>query len=281
MHTCRICGWTGEAYTINVKEMQFDTREEFEYFECGNCHCLQIKDIPENLSSYYGDDYYSYEKPDIIKPDSSLPQNSSSVLDVGCGAGKFLCKLAGQGYTNLTGCDPFIDNDIVYENGVHIYKKEIHEMTGQFDNIFLTDSFEHVTDSHDVLKSIKRLLAPNGVAQIRIPVYPNIAFELFKENWFQIDAPRHISLHTKESMNYLAKKHGLRIIKREYDSAIPQIIRSYLYSIGISFWNQTGEVVSQYFSEQAIKDIEESCKIANQNECGDHAAFYLTHDYNV
>lgn len=277
MHTCRICGWTGDAYTLNVKEMQFDTKEDFEYFECGNCHCLQISHIPENLYTYYGNTYYSYEKPHIQENACSHPTNSSSVLDVGCGAGKFLCQLSQLGYTNLTGCDPFIEEDLVYENGIHIYKKEIHEMDGQYDNIFLTDSFEHVTDPHEVMESIKRLLSPNGIAQIRIPVYPNIAFELFKENWFQIDAPRHISLHTKESMSYLAKKHGLKIIKREYDSTMTQIIRSYLYSIGISFWNQTSDIIQKYFSAQNIREIEGSCKLANQNECGDHAAFYLTH----
>lgn len=280
MHTCRICGWTGEAYTLNVKEMQFEMNEEFEYFECGNCHCLQIVNAPKNLENYYGNTYYSYQKPSINKPDITIPQNPIPILDVGCGSGDFLCKLAQQGYTSLTGCDPFIEHDIVYENGVHIYKKEIHEMTGQFDSIFLNDSFEHVTDPHEVMASIKRLLSPNGKARIGIPVYPNIATELFKENWFQIDAPRHIFLHSKESMDYLAREHGLKIVTQIYDSGLPQIVRSYLYSIGISFWKQTNEVIYQHFTESDLQELEESCKIANQNECGDHAMFYLTHADN-
>ena len=281
MHTCRICGWSGEAYTINVKEMQYNTGDVFEYFECGNCHCMQIGALPPNLQRYYGNTYYSYEKPQISKADSSQQLNTSSVLDVGCGAGEFLCKLAKQGFVNLTGCDPFIDNDIFYENGVRIYKKEIHEMTGQFDNIFFNDSFEHVTDPHEVMESVKRLLSPEGILQIRIPVYPNIAFELFKENWYQLDAPRHISLHTKESMHYLAQKHGFKIIKREYDSGSPQIVRSYLYSQGITLWEQTSDVILKHFTPQSIDDIQETCKIANENECGDHAAFYLAHADNI
>lgn len=280
MYTCRICGWTGDTSALTVKEMQNGTKEEFKYFECENCHCMQIAEIPENLSDYYGNSYYSYKKPPMKEIDPNYPQNPIPILDVGCGAGDFLCKLAQQGYTNLTGCDPFIENDLVYENGVHIYKKEIHEMTGQFDSIFLNDSFEHVTNPHEVMASIKRLLSPNGKAKISIPVYPNVAFELFRENWFQIDAPRHIFLHTKESMEYLAKEHGLIILKREYNSGLPQIVRSYLYSKGISFWKQTNEVIYQYFTEKDLQDLEASCAEANQNECGDHAAFYLTHANN-
>lgn len=277
MHTCRICGWTGEATTINVKEMHFNMQEEFEYFECGNCHCLQISKIPDNLGGYYRNTYYSYKKPTIEKPDSNQQQLPNPILDVGCGAGEFLCKLAQFGYTNLIGCDPFIEEDIVYKNGVHIYKKEIHEMTGQFDNIFLNDSFEHVTDPHETMDSIKRLLAPNGIVQIKIPVYPNIAYDMFGTDWFQIDAPRHIILHSKESIAALAAKHNLGIIKKEYDSGADQIVRSHLYSIGIPLCEQTNDVVYHHFSRETIDDIIESCKIANQNEYGDHAIFYLTH----
>ena len=208
---------------------------------------------------------------------SSVPSDNTAILDVGCGSGNFLCKLAQMGYTNLTGCDPFIENDIEYENGVHIYKKEILEMTGQFDGIFLNDSFEHVTNPHEVMSSIKRLLAPNGVAQIKIPVHPNIAFELFKESWFQLDAPRHIFIHTTESMEYLAEKYGLTILKIQYDSNSGQIVHSYLYSQGIPLCQHTRKLISQLFTENDLKDFRESSDLANENECGDHAIFYLTH----
>ena len=277
MHTCRICGWTGNADIITIPEMQYGTREEFNYFECKNCHCLQITEIPENLFNYYGNTYYSYQKPSVEKTNSEQPPNTISILDVGCGAGELLCKLAQKGYTNLTGCDPFIENDIVYENGVHIFKRSIHEMTGQFDGILLNDSFEHVTDPHEVMTSIKRLLAPNGVAKICIPVYPNIAFDLFKEYWFQLDAPRHIFLHTRESMQHLAKKHGFVISEIEYNSNLTQIVHIYLYSVGISLWEHTEEVISQYFTEADLNSIEQSCETANKNKYGDHAIFYLTH----
>lgn len=276
-HKCRICGWTGETEELFVREMLYDTRDEFAYFECEQCHCLQIAKVPENLGNYYMGGYYSYRMPKGHDTKVNGPREMLRVLDVGCGAGEFLCKLAMQGYIGLVGCDPFIRNDIVYDNGVHIYKCEIHNMTGQFDFIYLNDSFEHVTDPHEVMESIKRLLSPKGIVRIKIPVYPNVAFDMFREHWFQIDAPRHIFLHSKYSMEYLAEKHGLQIIKREFDSCGEQIFRSYLYSIDISFGKQTREVVYQHFTEDDLRDLRESSEIANKNEYGDHAMFYLTH----
>lgn len=275
MCTCRICGWTGEASALMVREMQFEMAEEFGYFECGSCHCLQLKEIPENLGRYYGQNYFSFNEPKCDKETALVEGENIRVLDVGCGAGEFLCKMARGGYASLTGCDPFIEKDIVYENGVHIYKREIHEMEGEYDWIFFNDSFEHVTDPHEVLDSAKRLLAPKGVLRIKIPVYPNIAFDMFGADWFQIDAPRHIFLHSKQSMNYLADKHGLAVVKREYDAGLNQIVHSYLYSQNISFWKHTREAIYRYFTDADLDDLEESCKIANENEYGDHAVFYL------
>lgn len=94
---CRICGAKGR------------TREEFPYFECGRCHCLQIAEVPENLGDYYGEDYYSYQVGE--NPDMKFAEpvrNRSKILDVGCGAGAWLLEMAGKGYGNLYGCDPFL-----------------------------------------------------------------------------------------------------------------------------------------------------------------------------
>ena len=120
---------------------------------------------------------------------------------------------ATSGIESLTGCDPFIENDISYENGVQIFKKNIHEMTGEFDVIMLNDSFEHMTDPHETMDSLKRLLANGGTIKMTLPIYPNIAFEKYKENWYQLDAPRHIFLHSINSLKLLANQHGFKIVQ--------------------------------------------------------------------
>jgi len=57
--TCKICGYSKNDTSYMVKGRGVDGT--FEYVECVNCYCLQIASIPENMSDYYSDDYYSLQ----------------------------------------------------------------------------------------------------------------------------------------------------------------------------------------------------------------------------
>lgn len=50
-------------------------------------------------------------------------QFDSSILDVGCGHGKLLNRMRRDGFQNLVGVDPFIKEDLIYPNGVRIFKR--------------------------------------------------------------------------------------------------------------------------------------------------------------
>lgn len=58
---CRICNAEGEYRLYRAKEMMFGTRESFDYFQCIECECLQILDIPADMSRFYPQNYYSLD----------------------------------------------------------------------------------------------------------------------------------------------------------------------------------------------------------------------------
>lgn len=118
-------------------------------------------------------------------------------------------------------------------------------------------------------------MTPRGVLKISIPVFPNIAFDMFGTHWYQLDAPRHIILHSRKSMEFLAQQHGFSVQKVEYNSNNAQFVRSFLYSKGIPYNEQTSERIGQFFSESDIREMDQSAITANENGYGDHAAFYL------
>jgi len=63
---CKICSNSLSNETFVIREMMFGTRENFTYFRCSSCGCLQITEIPEELSRYYPQDgYYSFN--DILQ----------------------------------------------------------------------------------------------------------------------------------------------------------------------------------------------------------------------
>lgn len=270
---CRICGAEGNFETYLVREMMYDTGDEFPYFVCDKCQCLQIAAVPENLGDYYREDYYSFQ----VSEDRKIPFEKSAfddrkVLDVGCGGGEWLIQKAMEGWGGeLYGCDPFLERDCHYGQRITIRKCSIHEIEGNetFDMIHMGDSFEHMTDPLEVLKSVQRLLKADGILYMSIPTYPNIAFEKFGPYWYQLDAPRHIFLHSKESLAWLAKASDMVISDITYDSNNSQFVRSYFYQCGIPYFEHD-DMVQQYFGNEKLKKLGREAIICNQNEYGDH-----------
>lgn len=271
---CKICGAEGNFQFFLVREMMQNTRDEFEYFVCESCGCLQIKEVPDDLERYYGADYYSFsmkEEPD--KEYEHPVTNQEKILDVGCGSGIWLVDKAMQGWGNLHGCDPFLEKDLHYGDRVSIKKCSIHEVegAGTFDKIRMSDSFEHMTDPLEALKSAEKLLKPGGELIMHIPVYPNMAFEMFETHWYQLDAPRHIFLHSRESLQYLAEQSGLKMEGMRYDSNNTQILRSFFYQHGIPFRETTWELVGEYFSKEDIFAMDRTIEMWNEKGQGDQA----------
>lgn len=308
MSSCQICGANFGRDAFKVKEMMLGTRDEFEYFQCESCGCIQIKDIPVNIAEYYpGDKYYSFNTPatyfnkpwknvikgirdyivlssngklsqrigSLLKVDTLIPivaeldiNKNTDILDVGCGTGVLLYALRNAGYKKLLGIDPFIDSDIYYENNLKILKSDIYCHDQLHDIIMMHHSLEHMPDHHKVFSQLNRLLKKNGKLFIRIPVV-GYAWEKYKTNWVQLDAPRHFFIHSKESIQILAEQHGFTMDKVIYDSAPFQFWGSELYEKNIPLTN----AVSEYFSEKELLDFKDKSNQLNKERKGDQAAF--------
>lgn len=313
---CRICDNSDNNTLYEATEMMLGRRDSHQYIECNLCGCLQIVEVPHDLPRYYPDsDYYSYNKiqtptgikQELIKqrdlyaatqkgllgqlihqflPHSKLQtlqkagiNKSSRILDVGCGAGHLLHSLQTAGFQNLLGIDPFNAEDLAYNSGLKVEKKSIHEMTqGGWDLIMFHHSFEHVFDQKDVLTKAATLLKPNGVCLIRIPTVSSWAWQHYGIHWVQLDAPRHLFLHSVDSIKRLANKVGLRLDNVVYDSFAFQFWGSEQYRHDIPLNDKTSYAINpekSRFSKQEIASFEKRSQQLNQQNQGDQAAFYL------
>ena len=278
-HTCAICHETGEYNSYLAREMMQNKRDEFEYFVCSNCFCLQIAEVPDNLGDYYGENYYSFSLPEDPDRKYATPVNNMDrILDVGCGSGVWLVQMAESGFGNLHGADPFLSHEIRHGDRVHIRNCSIHDLdeSGAYDFIRFSDSFEHVTDPHEVFASAHRLLKDDGVIEIKIPTYPNIAFDIFGAHWYQLDAPRHISLHSVKSIRYLAKGSGLRIKSVKYNSNETQLYRSLLYMHNVPFF-ETDKNAEKYLLKSLLP-MRYLSQEADKRFYGDHMVVLLEKD---
>ncbi|MEN6584669.1 MAG: class I SAM-dependent methyltransferase [Sulfuricella sp.] len=296
--------------------MMFGMNEQFDYLECGNCGCLQIVHIPNDLSRFYPDNYYSFsgslnsgftlaafakrrrfayciEGRDLIgkaltikfgKPEfaswfsNTQTRFADRILDVGCGSGRLLLTLRDMGFIHLEGIDPYIARDIEYDNGVKIHKAHLHSLEGQYDFVMLHHSFEHMEDPQEVMKQLFRVTSPGRHVLIRAPVANSFAWRTYRENWVQLDAPRHLYLHTEKSIRLLAENAGFQLDQIVYDSSSMQFWGSEQYQRNITLRDPKSYMQSPQaspFTPQQISKFQQQSIELNRRGEGDQACFYL------
>jgi len=306
---CKICGNVHNNSIYLAKERLLNMRDEFPYLECANCYALQIVETPGNLSKYYPAEYYSFRKPKFgftlnpivfylkksllrhylkkfdpvgalislflphpfawMKP--GLLSFNSAILDIGCGSGRVIQSMQRSGFKNLTGIDPFLEKDLQNSASLKILKKDLFEMTGQYDFIMLHHAFEHMDHPEKVLGKIRDLLKPAGKLLIRIPVANAYAWRKYRTHWFALDAPRHLFLHTPHSMHLLARQAGLTIDRIGYDSSFVQFASSEKYLRDIPYSDDFS-----MFSKKQMRDFSREAARLNSIGDGDCACFYLS-----
>ena len=203
----------------------------------------------------------------------------SRILDVGCGNGAGLLFLGMLGFEDLWGVDLFIPNDVTYSTGIRILKKSIHDLDQTFDIVTFHHSFEHMPDPLEVLHSVYRILSDDGLCLIRVPVVNSFAWEHYGIHWVQVDAPRHLFLHTVKSMKILVAQAGLEVEEVVWDSTELQFWGSEQYLRDIPLRDNSSYVNSpseSAFSAQEIESFRKKAKELNTLGRGDQAAFFLS-----
>lgn len=314
---CRICGSGGGHRTFVAREMMYGRRDEFEYFLCSDCGCLQISEIPGDLADHYPADYYSYSDPGaprgqgwkrwlkrrrsmerlgrpnlvgrlvgrLLGP-AEIPEGlrragigvDSRILDVGCGSGILLVSLQQQGFSDLTGVDPYVPRDSSPRLGVRILKRHLADLGEAFDLLMLHHSFEHVPRPLETLRLLRERMRPSAALLIRIPVFPSQAWGEYGTDWVQLDAPRHLHLFSRRSMEVAAATAGLVVESVVYDSTDFQFWGSEQYRRGIPLHDPRSYargLEGSPFTEADLAAFRRRAAELNASGRGDQAAFLL------
>jgi SAM-dependent methyltransferase len=316
VYACRLCG--GRAATaFAAREMTYGTRETFQYFQCRDCDCVQIAQVPADLGRFYPSDYYSLEAParswrkrlkvpvfrSLIVAGRLLPSlagalkrvnqrlylfllydattrgnRDARLLDVGSGAGRLLEDLVDVGYRNVLGIDRFITQDREYRDRLLVRQTDIFGIGGRYDVISFHHSLEHMPDQPAVLARARELLSDDGCVIVRLPIIGGEAWELYREDWIQLDPPRHLYLHSLQSLRALAAACGLRIADLDYDSTAFQFWGSELGRRDIPVYDPRSPAVSKtgsVFTAAEMAAFERRARAANQAQRGDQIAVRL------
>ena len=314
---CILCGNIEGNVLYPVKELQLGLGEDFTYQLCGSCGSMQLQDVPDHLGKYYpNEDYYSFnlglqvrKKADTLRKIKAsyllfgknkllgsllsigykLPEQlqwmkdlgakyDDAILDIGTGNGSLLARLFQIGFTNLTGIDPFINESKDY-GSIKILKKDIYEVTDQYDVVMMHHSLEHMFEPKKVLAQAMKIIKPGGSLMIRIPIMAHYGWQQYGVYWCGIDAPRHIFIPSEKQMRVLAGQAGFTVEKWYYDSSDYLIWSSEQYKQGIPLHDPKSHMFnkdgSSQFSKEDIKGFRAIMKVENEKGNGDTAVICL------
>lgn len=301
-HACTFCGGPIVA-THHARERRYGSLDEFAYVECGTCHALELRNPPADLARYYPADYPSFGAPATrlnhpvrrlrnqqllgrrgpvarmvgrVRPHPAAAwlgrtstTRGSRILDVGSGAGSLLAELALCGFEHLTGVDRFIDRDID-GSGYRVIKGTIDDVPGTFDLVMFHHSLEHMPDQRGVIGAAAERLVTGGWCLVRVPIVPSAAWATYGTDWVQLDPPRHLVIHSVESLRRIGADAGLRLRAVAYDSTGVQFAGSEAYRRGLTL-----DDAEAAFSAQEWSGFERRAADLNAAGRGDQAAFYF------
>jgi len=293
----------------------FGRGDAFEYFRCNGCGCLQITSVPHDMARFYPPHYYSFQLQPVSQSgwkarlaahrDSAVATNRGwpgrvlacfipprldvqclrrvplrkdmRILDVGCGRGQLLSVLHRAGFRRLLGVDPFLAEDVEVLPGLRVEKRKLSAIEQQFDFIMLHHAFEHVEDGLGLLNACRERLAPGGTIMLRFPTVAGAAWGRYGEHWVQLDAPRHLVLHTLASLEQLADRAGLRMMRHWCDSTVFQFLGSELYLKGLPLVEASGRPVpfESHFTRGQIRQFSRAAAALNRDGLGDQLVVLL------
>ena len=233
--------------------MEFLSGRTFTIMRCGRCtgmyHLEVIEDFYDNPEYKQWDGnlykkkavkralyYQSFQNNFIVallliltamRGEPVIPSDLS-ILDYGCGAGEFLFFAKAYGL-DATGydADP-LKQDILAERGVSYVNEESMATVGRtYDIINSNMVFEHLLAPYEALGLLAKALTPGGLIRISVPSWKNIEKKIHIDaNWSTkvkgtpdaltpILPFGHRNCFTPESIDYLAREHGLRVIDPE------------------------------------------------------------------
>ena len=292
----------------------FALHESFDYVLCQACGCLQIVEVPADLSRYYGEGYYSFgARPARHGPGAALvrARNRSlagrvdplgwalaklrpflalaslrrlrlrpdtSIVDVGCGSGELLLALQSAGFRRLLGVDPFIAHDFDLGGGLQVRRADLRALQGPVDLVMFHHSLEHIGDQRGALQAAHDVLAPRGRCVVRIPTVSSYAWRHYGVDWCALDAPRHLYLHSKHSIRLLAGACGFEVQDIDCDSTAFQFWGSEQYRRNIALMrSDCNDIVPApgAFSQAELRDFSRRAGQLNRECEGDQIIVYL------
>lgn len=167
-------------------------------------------------------------------------QGGGRLLDVGCGNGSFLLSMRELGW-EVEGVEIDIRAaEAARQKGLNVRIGTLESLSfpsETFDAITMIHVIEHLPDPVKTLKECYRIIKPGGYIGIITPNIKSLLHKRFGNSWVALDPPRHLFLHTTQSLKKVVSNSGFNItgIFTRHE----KYIFDFCYEMSIKIMNKT------------------------------------------
>ena len=251
---CPLCGTDNHEVVLRGRDLLHGLPGCFQVVQCKNCSLRFTNPRPtaEYMQRYYPDDY----APHLGLPDRSsrrgflnrnirravqaflgtdstpVPSDGPNlrVLDLGCGNGAFLHTLQGRDWA-LYGLEPSVSAAEYARDrfGLNVVNSTIEEYKlerGFFDIVYCRMVLEHLYYPRDVLCEIRGALKSSGHLVVTVPNAGSWEWKTFREYWYGLQVPRHLSHFTPETLTRLLNESGYSVERIVFQPSLTNVLVS-------------------------------------------------------
>lgn len=226
--SCPICSSISNLHFVTKDFNRKVSNRDFYYYKCSNCEYIFLNPIPNDLDTFYPDNYHFLPK-DIkyIRKNSENEKykinlvkkykKNGKLLEIGPSYGTFcfLAKIQGFDVTAIEmnqSCCEYLNNVV----GINAIKSSnpIESLSNleKFDVICLWHVIEHIPQPFNTLKAISKKLDREGYLIIAAPNPNSIQLAIMHRFWPHLDAPRHVCLIPINVLVSEMNKLGMELI---------------------------------------------------------------------
>lgn len=227
--SCNLCKTENAKLLFPVKDINQRQEGIFSIVQCNSCGLVYLNPRPtkEEISKFYPNDYYiSQDKQSKL----SVPalggaigrfrkilkyKKGGKILDIGCKRGDYLVEFERHGW-EIYGLEL---SSLAAQYAREKYGFDV--ITGdlldtnlpdrKFDVVSLWGVLEHLRYPFETLEEVRRIIKDDGLLVIYVPNFDSFQARIFRDNWFHLDAPRHLFHFSPSTIKTLLKKTGFRI----------------------------------------------------------------------
>lgn len=206
--------------------------------QCDLCYTGEVTD--DELATIYSRSYYGSETAkflsvietlvrighrrqakkilDLYHGQQSRPgtaEQAVSVLDIGCGRALLLQEFDRLG-ADCLGIERIeFPRTGRHKIDIHVGALDDSELSDRrFDIIILWHVLEHITGLGTLLEALPRHLNPGGLLVISVPNFLSWQSRFFRQHWFHLDIPRHVTHFEKNWMEKALASMGLETVSQ-------------------------------------------------------------------